>query len=170
MPCRVRNHTITYIDRTDPVAVRLDGLGFDGFPGEGEEVKDDIENIIVGANHGDVLTCSSASNDIRGLGGTELIDGGHAADTLDAGPGLDTVTYLDRTTDLAVSLDDVANDGATGELDNVAADFENITGGPVATRWSVTLAATSWRASRVATYSGVSAVTISSTVASVPTP
>jgi Ca2+-binding RTX toxin-like protein len=120
--------TVTYIDRTDPVAVRLDGLAFDGFPGEGDNVNDDIENII-GTNRGDVLTGASATNDIHGLGGNDLIDGGLGADTLDAGPGIDTATYLSRTAAVAISLDDVANDGAAGELDNVASDFENITGG-----------------------------------------
>jgi Ca2+-binding RTX toxin-like protein len=121
--------TVSYADRFEQgVIVRLDDLAFDGEVGEGDNVHSDIENII-GSDSSDVLTGSSANNAISAGEGNDLIDGGPGADTVNGGDGVDSITYVDRATDLAVSLDGVANDGAAGELDNVAADLENITGG-----------------------------------------
>jgi Ca2+-binding RTX toxin-like protein len=121
--------TVSYADRFDQgVIVRLDDLAFDGQVGEGDNVHSDIENIT-GSDSSDVLTGSSANNVISGGEGNDLIDGGLGADTMNGGGGVDSITYVDRATDLAVSLDGVADDGAGGEFDNVAADFENITGG-----------------------------------------
>ena len=120
--------TVTYAARTGPVAVRLDDLAFDGSPGENDNVHDDIENIT-GTNAGDVLTGSAANNVINGLAGNDLIDGGLGTDSLSGGPGTDTVTYATRTANVAVRLDDLANDGQSGELDNARSDFENITTG-----------------------------------------
>jgi Ca2+-binding RTX toxin-like protein len=121
--------TVSYADRFDQgVIVRLDDVAFDGQVGEGDNVHSDIENII-GSDSSDVLTGSSANNAISGGEGNDLIDGGLGADTMTGGGGIDSVTYVDRASALAVSLDGVANDGAAGEFDNAAADLENITGG-----------------------------------------
>ena len=43
--------------------------------------------------------------------------------------GTDTATYATRTTALKVTIDGVANDGATAEGDNVKTDVENLVGG-----------------------------------------
>jgi Ca2+-binding RTX toxin-like protein len=51
-------------------------------------------------------------------------------DTLRGGPGHDHVTYELRLGELDVTLDGVANDGASGEGDLVASDVEQLTGGP----------------------------------------
>jgi hypothetical protein len=45
------------------------------------------------------------------------------------GIGIDTASYLDRSVPLNLSLDDVANDGAAGEGDNLRLDVEEINGG-----------------------------------------
>ncbi|MTD44460.1 hypothetical protein GKE82_09190 [Conexibacter sp. W3-3-2] len=45
------------------------------------------------------------------------------------GSGTDTVTYETRTTPMTVTIDDVADDGAPGEADNVRAENENVLGG-----------------------------------------
>jgi len=70
----------------------------------------------------------------------ERIIGGSADDSFrgqptgeafEGGPGSDTVTYIDRAPDQAVSADPdgVADDGVAGEGDNIGADIENIAGG-----------------------------------------
>ena len=43
--------------------------------------------------------------------------------------GTDTATYASRTVPLTVTIDDIANDGATAEGDNVKTDVENLVGG-----------------------------------------
>ena len=45
------------------------------------------------------------------------------------GPGKDTVSYEYRLTHVSVSIDDVANDGATAEGDNIHKDIEVVFGG-----------------------------------------
>jgi len=54
------------------------------------------------------------------------------ADDLRGGPGLDTVSYEERTAALAASADGVADDGESGEGDNIAASVESIEGGQAA--------------------------------------
>ncbi len=61
--------------------------------------------------------------------GNDTITGNTSANVLSGGPGIDTVTYLDRGSQpVAVSLDGLDNDGAAGETDNVVS-MENVVGG-----------------------------------------
>jgi Ca2+-binding RTX toxin-like protein len=55
--------------------------------------------------------------------------GGTAADDFIGGPGRDQVLYGYRTTPQDITLDDVANDGSPGELDNIHSDVEWVEGG-----------------------------------------
>jgi Ca2+-binding RTX toxin-like protein len=116
--------TVSYSFFPSGVAVSLDDVVNDG---GSSNIHSDVENII-GTNHNDVLTGSATSNHIDGLGGNDLIDGGPGADLIDSGLGTDTVSYADRTADLSVRLDGLANDGQTGEADNLLR-VESITGG-----------------------------------------
>lgn len=50
-------------------------------------------------------------------------------DVLQGGPGTDAAAYWSRTTNLHLSVDGKANDGATGERDTIAGDMENLYGG-----------------------------------------
>jgi Ca2+-binding RTX toxin-like protein len=62
----------------------------------------------------------------------ELVDGADPASQADAysgGSGRDTVTYGTRHDDLHLSADNVAEDGAPNERDNLGADVENVFGG-----------------------------------------
>jgi Ca2+-binding RTX toxin-like protein len=80
---------------------------------------------------------SQATNVVFALpAATATADG---SDNVLGGTGFDTVTYdefsidasLDRTPlNVNVSLDDVANDGSTGESDNIHGDVEDVVGGP----------------------------------------
>jgi Ca2+-binding RTX toxin-like protein len=75
---------------------------------------------------------AGAGNDtIIGGDGDDVMDGQEGADVMSGGAGHDTVDYSARLQNegLDVSVDDVANDGAIGERDNVRADVEHMAGG-----------------------------------------
>jgi Ca2+-binding RTX toxin-like protein len=58
------------------------------------------------------------------------LDGGTGADILNGGAGTaDVVTYVSRSADVTVDIDGAADDGETGENDNVQTDVETLTGG-----------------------------------------
>lgn len=84
---------------------------------------------IDGGAGDDVLSGSSRADTINGGDDNDVIAGQGGADQLSGGNGRDTVGYADYTANVNVSLNGVADDGAAGENDNVAADFENINGG-----------------------------------------
>lgn len=71
----------------------------------------------------------SGNDTITGGGGADKIDGGSGADKIAGGGGSDTVDYSSRASSVFVFLDGLANDGASGEKDNVLTDVENILGG-----------------------------------------
>ena len=118
----------------EALTVNLDD-GADQLSGAGD--------AVTGAAYPDPLTIyGGAGNDtLRGGAGADVLSGGDGDDTFVAGPtadggdalaggaGRDTADYSLRTANLAISLDDVANDGAAGELDNVASDIEIVRGG-----------------------------------------
>ena len=53
----------------------------------------------------------------------------NGSDELHGGSGLDRVEYTGRVDPVIVTIDDVANDGAAGEGDNVFTDVEDLRGG-----------------------------------------
>jgi Ca2+-binding RTX toxin-like protein len=109
-----------YSDRSTAVSVDLDGeQGDDGAPGEGDTVQASVEDIWGGAG-ADKLTGSNEDN---------VLDGGPGSDLLVGLGGEDATDYSLRTEPVHVTLDDVANDGAAGEGDNVAGDIEELFGG-----------------------------------------
>lgn len=92
--------------------------------------------LITGTDGPDTLNGGAASESIYGRGGNDTIsggggndelDGGSGADVLSGGLGDDVISY-EGPAALAVTLDDVGNDGATGENDNVRRDVEDIFG------------------------------------------
>ena len=128
--------TVVY-ERTAPVIVDLDGVADDGEAGEHDDVQVDVEVVFGGAGN-DTLVGNPAANAlhggfgndlVRGLGGNDVVDGGSGADNLFGDDGTDTSTYEDRSAGVVVTLDDMANDGPSGENDNAHSDIENITGG-----------------------------------------
>lgn len=126
------NDTVSYADHNiingqtlEPVNVSLDGVNNnDGANAtnvaESDQINTDVENVT-GGGQPDVLSGSAGNN---------ILDGGPGGDTLTGLGGTDTVTYASRTNPVTVTADGAAaNDGESGELDNVAGDVENITGG-----------------------------------------
>jgi Ca2+-binding RTX toxin-like protein len=143
--------TADYSDRFENLTIDGDGVADDGaffdLPNaEADNVRTDIESIV-GGSGSDRITARSTSTGLFGLGGrdtliglagddslfggpgTDVLDGGTGADFMSGGDGPDAVDYSTRTANLVVSSDDVANDGAAGELDNVGLDVEVIQGG-----------------------------------------
>lgn len=128
----------------------------DGEAGEGDDIQEDIENLIGGAG-ADTLTGNENSNVISGGAGNDSISGGSGnsvctsdVDVLNGGDGNDTfvmgpvadcgdevngnagtdkVDYQFRTAALTITVDGSANDGLPLEGDNVKTDVEIIVGG-----------------------------------------
>jgi Ca2+-binding RTX toxin-like protein len=69
-------------------------------------------------------------DNLKGNGGDDTLDGGAGTDTLSGGPGTDIASWADTQNSVFASLDGVANDGNSGENENIPADVEGIQGGP----------------------------------------
>jgi Ca2+-binding RTX toxin-like protein len=136
----------TYAPRTAKVTATIDGTANDGEAGENDNVKIDIEdltggqhndtltgdadaNLLAGGDGGDTLKGTGGADVLNGGGSNDLFDGGAGADDMLGGAGFDTGDYSMTAAPLDVTIDDVANDGAAGELDNVHTDIERVYGG-----------------------------------------
>jgi Ca2+-binding RTX toxin-like protein len=87
------------------------------------------DTIRVGIALAGRLLGGPGNDKLTGGGGNDSLHGDAGADTLTGGAGTDVADYTDRTAPLTVTLDDRANDGESGELDNVATDVESVYGG-----------------------------------------
>ena len=131
----------------DAVAVTLnsgaakdDGGPNDGVPGARDSIA--TENVTGGSGP-DVLIGDGGANRIQGGDGDDSVQGGLGRDDLAGGPGLDEVSYEERASSqpVEVSIDGIVNDGAAGENDVLAPDFEIVAGGSGADRLTATAAA-----------------------------
>jgi len=120
--------TVDYSDRVVSIVADLDGASDDGASGENDRIETDVEAITGGAA-ADVLNGNNGANTLNGGPGDDVLDGALGADVLIGGGGVDSVSYANRTEDLSITLDGLADDGEAGEADNVNADIENVTGG-----------------------------------------
>ncbi len=88
---------------------------------------------IDGGTGNDVLTDGAGVDELIGGEGDDWlfmeVSPDADADTLWGGPGHDRASYGQRDVPLTLSLDDVANDGAAGEQDNIHTDVEGLFGG-----------------------------------------
>lgn len=132
---------VGYNSRTTAVTVTIDGTANDGQSGENDNVQTDVENVDGGSGNDTINGATAVSNVLDGGGGNDTMNGELAAattstvsDTFIGGGGTDTVTYAPRTTSVSALLDTAANDGQSGENDNIGPsdDVENITGGAAA--------------------------------------
>lgn len=134
--------------RTQAVTVTLDGVGNDGSPSQNEKdfVTSDVENLEGGDGNDTLIGNASANRLVGGLG-SDTLRGGEGTDTYVAGlestradsaftpcntcaDGTDdAVSYEDRTAPVTASIDGVANDGVSGEVENVPAGIDAIFGG-----------------------------------------
>ena len=97
------------------------------------------DDVLFGSFGDDVLDGGPGNDELRGhwgqdrlLGGPgdDLLHGGGNADVLSGGSGSDTADYRTRVSPVRVSIGSGgANDGVTGENDDVRRDVENVLGG-----------------------------------------
>ena len=92
----------------------------------------DANDALTGTAGDDAIYGRAGNDTILGAAGDDTLDGGAGADDLAGGAGQDTVAYAAAPAGVAVTLDDVANDGSPGEGDNVHADVEDVYGGQLA--------------------------------------
>jgi Ca2+-binding RTX toxin-like protein len=91
------------------------------------------DDVIHGAGGNDVISPSYGDDQAFGGDGndnftTDYAPSGDGTDVIDGGDGTDRMSYANRYAPLTITLDDVANDGAPDENDNLLA-VENVTGG-----------------------------------------
>jgi Ca2+-binding RTX toxin-like protein len=110
---------------------------------DGNDVFSAAGNAATGAAFGSAVTVygGDGNDALRGGGGDDVLNGGAGADTFttaaiadgadtyNGGAGSDTVDYSNRTGDVVVDLNAMADDGEALELDDVAADVEVVKGG-----------------------------------------
>lgn len=128
------------------LSITLDGLANDGYPGQIENVNSSFERVrgtqyedtivggsypvaLLGGGSNDTITSGDGGGSIDGEDGSDTLISGPGSDAIAGGSGYDALSYSARSTSVAVSLDGVANDGASGENDAVESDFETITTG-----------------------------------------
>lgn len=119
--------TLDYSERTGAVNASLDLIANDGAAGEGDDVSG-VETIAGGSGN-DHLAGTAGPQTLIGGNGDDSLNGGVGTDHLTGGSGRDTVDYSDRIEGVAVTLDEVNDDGEPGENDQIDADIENARGG-----------------------------------------
>ena len=89
---------------------------------------------VYGGAGNDSLRGGAGDDDLFGGDGNDTFLGGtedDGSDEYDGGAGTDTADYSARTASITVTIDDVADDGETGENDDVQVTVENVIGGTV---------------------------------------
>lgn len=134
--------TVDYADRTNALTVTMDGSSAnDGESGEADDVNADVEDLL-GGDGGDTITGNASANTLTGGAGDDTLTGGagddvfdeeaadSGSDTINGGTGTDTVDYSARVAALTITMDGAtADDGLSGEGDDVEADVEACLGG-----------------------------------------
>ncbi|MDP1793924.1 MAG: calcium-binding protein [Acidimicrobiales bacterium] len=117
-------------------SVDLDDVADDGVDGENDNVRTTVEIIkgssgpdrIVGSTGNETLIGNAGNDILKGGDGNDTLQGGLGADDIDGGSGTDTVELATDDTAKWVDLDNVADDGALGEHDNVRSTVESVVG------------------------------------------
>jgi Ca2+-binding RTX toxin-like protein len=91
----------------------------------GGKVRDDLS----GGPGNDLLQGNDGWDDLHGDSGNDSLDGGPGVDDIFGGFGFDTVDYSARSAKQNITLDDFADDGIAGEMDNAHSDIETVWGG-----------------------------------------
>ncbi|HEV8290327.1 MAG TPA: hypothetical protein VGP94_00320, partial [Tepidisphaeraceae bacterium] len=84
---------------------------------------------LSGALPASILNGGNGNDTLTGADGADTLNPGLGNDILKGGNNRDTVTYAGRNANLILSIDNLANDGQSGEFDNIASDIETVVGG-----------------------------------------
>jgi|APLak6261679142_1056127.scaffolds.fasta_scaffold00045_34 Ca2+-binding RTX toxin-like protein len=124
--------TVTYATRSTSVTITVGAGADDGAATETDDVTADVE-IVTGGSAADTFTGTTGAQTFYGGAGDDtfrmglLASTGAGGDTVYGEAGIDTVDYAARLEAVTVTMDlNIANDGATGESDNVRADVERL--------------------------------------------
>lgn len=96
------------------------GEGNDTIDGGDESAGSYIPDTLIGDSGDDILISGA---------GDSVLDGGEGADDLVGGSNWNIATYASRSNDVTVDADGVADDGESGEGDNVRTSVDQIDGG-----------------------------------------
>jgi hypothetical protein len=88
-----------------------------------------IGSYLAGGTGDDTLQGGSGEDTVDGQDGSDTLAGGGDDDELKGGAGTDTATYASYSLAVEVDIDGRADDGASGEDDDVDFDVENLVGG-----------------------------------------
>jgi Ca2+-binding RTX toxin-like protein len=139
---------VNYADRTNDLTIGLGTAADDGEAGEADNVRTDIEYVwsgsgndtlnasngaagvtLLGADGNDSLLGSAFNDSLYGGSGNDTMAGQGGADYMEGGLGTgDVVDYTAKTAGVTVGLGTLADDGTSGEGDNVRNDIEVIWG------------------------------------------
>jgi len=122
---------------TDAANIINGGSGNDTINGAGGDdnlIGSSGNDVLAGGEGRDFLAGGDGNDTLNGENGDDDLQGNAGDDAFNGGAGNDTADYTDRgfNQNVSVTLDGVANDGASGEADNADADkqVENVvTGG-----------------------------------------
>lgn len=84
---------------------------------------------LFGQAGADEILPGPGNDTVFGGDGSDHLRTGPGHDAMSGGPGVDLVDYVGYLVPVKVTIDNVANDGADGEGDNVKADVEEVKGG-----------------------------------------
>jgi hypothetical protein len=105
--------TVSYPDVGNQ-RITLDDVADDGLPGEGDNVRSDIEAIAAGPGN-DLLIGNAGDNVLDGGPGNDELRGGPGVDTFAGGPGDDTILARDAEAESV----DCGADGGTAIIDTI---------------------------------------------------
>jgi VCBS repeat-containing protein len=88
----------------------------------------DLANQIIGNNGNNTLSGAGGDDVIKGGNGADVLNGGAGDDNMDGGAGVDTVTYVDATAGVTVSLATTGFQNTGGAGFDKIANVENLTG------------------------------------------
>ncbi|WP_181699667.1 cadherin domain-containing protein, partial [Chthonobacter albigriseus] len=116
---------LDYTGSTAGVSVNLATNAVSGGHADGDVVSG-FEGVI-GSDHADVLSGSTANDRLDGGDGNDSMTGGVGADSLDGGDGVDTAIYTDSGAAVTVDLTSGLATGGTAAGDRLT-DVENVIG------------------------------------------
>jgi Ca2+-binding RTX toxin-like protein len=136
--------TVSYADSFEGVTAQISGPNEGGYTfqypqggtAEGDVIKESVENLtgsnygdyLVGNNHNNELRGGAGDDDLSGRGGDDLLIGGAGADILIGGSGYDTVSYINSTEGVFVTMNGGRSSYGEAQGDLVDRDVEGFVG------------------------------------------
>ena len=120
--------TLAAVPGGDQLTGGADGDILDGGDGDDALLGGDGSDAVDGGGGADALDGEGGDDIVHGGEGDDSLTGDLGRDGLDGGAGSDSASYAARQEPLTITLGSGADDGASGEADNVAS-IETVVGG-----------------------------------------